>query len=221
MSKASISNHFSLAYFFNKSFRYTCPKPKPHPTARPLPLPEHKKGKLFLFCGAKQSISEMEQQKNMKRTRERGDYDETKNTKKQDLYGINFNMDTKNREVVQDNGFNTEEWDSTQLALGVFDFPWLKDGVVSKSENYYLDFEDEFSIFKAAGIDYSEETYCLCENTEASMVHFPEEELGENVWKPFESINGLELETEGMDCIWSSLLNQPHQQLQQNGGTTV
>ncbi|KAJ7967879.1 hypothetical protein O6P43_012075 [Quillaja saponaria] len=162
----------------------------------------------------------MEQEKNMKREREDANYDEKQSTKKQDIYGLNFNMNME--EVVQDNGSKTWEWDSTHLALGVFDFPWLKDGVVSKSEDYnYLDFEDEFSAVKAAAsIDFSEEGYCLSETPEASIVHIPEEELGENVWKPFEN-NGLELETEGLDCIWASLLNQPLQQHQQNGGTRV
>ncbi|KAJ1420978.1 hypothetical protein SESBI_14128, partial [Sesbania bispinosa] len=43
---------------------------------------------------------------------------------------------------------------------------------------------------------------------EVSMAHIPEANLVEDLWQPFES-NGLELEAEDVDCIWSSLLNKP------------
>nr|XP_004486383.1 uncharacterized protein LOC101501938 [Cicer arietinum]XP_004486384.1 uncharacterized protein LOC101501938 [Cicer arietinum]XP_027191612.1 uncharacterized protein LOC101501938 [Cicer arietinum] len=138
----------------------------------------------------------MEHEKN-KRAREYDDVEaeiwfsfenNNKKSKKRDVCGISFTKDKKE--------------------VGVFDFPWLKDGVISKSEDYLKDFEDNFlsplqnqdnTFFKVSyGIDFFEEYHGL-----SSMTHIPEAKLMEDVWLPFE-INGLE----DLDCIWSSLLNK-------------
>ena len=80
----------------------------------------------------------------------------------------------------------------------VFDFPWLKDGVICKSEEYFNDFEDNNTCFK---VSYDVDFF------DTSMVHhIPEAKLIEDLWLPFE-INGLELEAEDFDCVWSSLIN--------------
>ncbi|KAK7303462.1 hypothetical protein RJT34_14369 [Clitoria ternatea] len=126
------------------------------------------------------------------------------NAKKRDVYGISL-MNEKN-EVGEEKG--------CFKAVGVFDFPWLKDGVMFKSDECFFGFE--FSslehyqdiFFKASGVDFLEE-YGLCEIPEASMAHIsPEAKLMEDLWQPFESF-GLELEAEDVDCIWSFLLNKP------------
>ncbi|KAK7363883.1 hypothetical protein VNO77_06043 [Canavalia gladiata] len=152
----------------------------------------------------------MEQEK-MKRGREGEDetrMENNNNAKKRDVNGINLM-----KEVEKEEGCS-EGWES-HLALGVFDFPWLKDGVTSKLENYLFDFEDNFSTFlehedasfKAPTIDFS--GACgLCHTPEPSMPHIPETKLEDIAWKPFQS-DMLELETEDVDCIWSSLLNHP------------
>lgn len=152
----------------------------------------------------------MEHEKKKKRVRKEEDeaeivgssFENNNNAKKRDVdHGISF---MKDKEEVKEEGC----WDSNS-ALGVFDFPWLKDGVVSKYED--LGFEDNFmsslkhqDTFKAAGIDFSDEY----DTPEVSMAHIPESKLVEDVWHPFES-NGLGMEAEDVDCIWSSLLDQP------------
>ncbi|CAJ1962780.1 unnamed protein product [Sphenostylis stenocarpa] len=130
------------------------------------------------------------------------------NAKKRNVYGISF---TKEKKDMEEKDY-LKAWDS-HLAMGVFDFPWLKDGVMSKSDQC-LDFEDNFSsslehqdTFFKHDVDFYEE-YGLCVTPEASMAHIEEAKLAEDMWQPFES-NGLELETEDGDCIWSSLLNKP------------
>lgn len=158
----------------------------------------------------------------MKRGREGEDEAETagtslennNNAKKRDVYGISF---MKEKKVVVEEKGCFKAWDSTNLALGVFDFPWLKDGVMSKSEEgCFLDCEDSFlsslerqdTSFKADGIDFCEEQG-LCDAPEGSMAHIPEDKLVEDLWQPFGS-DGLELQaTEDVDCIWSFLLNKP------------
>lgn len=95
--------------------------------------------------------------------------------------------------------------DDQYKTLGVFDFPWLKDGVVSKSEDGWK-LEDVFSsplvetstvTTTIAGIEYSFSGQCLCQTTPETLLELPEDKFEE---------------TESVDCIWSSLLNQPLQQ---------
>ncbi|KAK7387648.1 hypothetical protein VNO78_22435 [Psophocarpus tetragonolobus] len=143
----------------------------------------------------------------MKRERERDDethkeYFGNNKAKKRDVSHIKFMKDVKKGKE----DCSSETWESN-LAFGVFDFPWLKDGVTSKSEDYLLDFEDNFSslleedsFFKTANIDFSQ----------AYMAHIPESKLEDIAWQPFEN-DISELEAEDVDCIWSSLLKQPLQ----------
>lgn len=148
----------------------------------------------------------------MKRARERDDETEPRSldsAKKRALYGINLARENQQKEVESTEKASSSKtpqqqpWDS-HLALGVFDFPWLKDGVMSKTEdNYFLDFEDKFSssLENQHGIHFSE-AYCYCETPETSKM------VMETVWQPFESDNGLEIKAEDVDCIWSSIVNK-------------
>ncbi|XP_020221944.1 uncharacterized protein LOC109804508 isoform X2 [Cajanus cajan] len=120
---------------------------------------------------------------------------ENNTAKKRNVYGISFTKENKEMEEKE--------------AMGVFDFPWLKDGVTSKSDDQCWDFEDNFlsslegqdTLFNA-GDDFCEEyAYDLCETPESSMAHVQEAKLVEDY--------GLELEVEDGDCIWSFLLNKP------------
>lgn len=165
----------------------------------------------------------MEQdQRNKKRAREDDDGENeigssfennNSNAKKRDVNGMSF-MKKKEEEEVEENGF-FKGWDSSHFALGVFDFPWLKDGgVMSNSDDWFLDFEDNFlqshtsSRNDHGGVDIFEECG-LCNIPEASTSHVQDAKfLEDDVGQQFEG-NGLELEAEDVDCIWSSLLNKP------------
>lgn len=88
------------------------------------------------------------------------------------------------------------------LALGVFDFPWLKDGVISKSDQEYWNFEDIFSspleydqihtptlstTPAGARIEFSNFSWqCFYDETDPDKkVEFPEDKpkLEEDVWR--------------------------------------
>ncbi|KAL5097579.1 hypothetical protein RYX36_001906 [Vicia faba] len=138
----------------------------------------------------------MEQEKN-KRARE---YDDVEGK-------IWFSFENNNNKKSKKRDKNNEVEEKGYLAFGVFDFPWLKDGVICKSEECFMDFEDSFlsllqnqdnGCFKvSSGFEFFDECDGLCEDPKTSM---------EDVWLPFE-INGLELQDEDLDCFWSSLLN--------------
>ncbi|PON78234.1 hypothetical protein TorRG33x02_238280 [Trema orientale] len=105
-------------------------------------------------------------------------------------------------------------------APSVFDFPWLKEGVVSKTEEWK--FEDAFlsqlgettstTITTATGIEFSFPGQGLYQTPVEAMLDFPEEKFDRgNEWSMLEDYdNGLEKES--LDCVWSSLLNQPLRQ---------
>ncbi|CAJ1941574.1 unnamed protein product [Sphenostylis stenocarpa] len=152
----------------------------------------------------------MEQQK-MKRARQGDDetqkewFEHDNNAKRRDVCGMKLMKDVEKEKEKE--GWSSEARES-QLALGVFDFPWLKDGVTSKSEGYFLDFEDNFSSLfeqedvssKASSVDLSN-AYGLFET--------PEAKLEDIAWQPFESDMVEHEVEEDVDCIWSSLLKHP------------
>ncbi|KAK9267597.1 hypothetical protein L1049_010027 [Liquidambar formosana] len=123
---------------------------------------------------------------NKKRGREQHQ-EEKKTAKKRD--SINFE---------DDDGFKT--WEPC-MPVGVFDFPWLSEGMISKSED--LIFEDAFSSLDhtSAALGFELSGHCLCQTPPVSDL--PDHKLDANLW-PSEG-DGLD----GVDCIWSSLLNQP------------
>ncbi|KAK7262053.1 hypothetical protein RJT34_29613 [Clitoria ternatea] len=156
-----------------------------------------------LYCERKQNSKRVDVlQVKMKRARETEEEEEEenqveclennkKNAKKRDVCGVNFM-----KEEEKDEG-------CSELALGVFDFPWLKDGVTSKSEDHLFGFQDNFSSFLE-----QEDASFKADSVESSMAHIPEAKLEDVACQPFEN-NVLELEAEDVDCIWSSLLNDP------------
>lgn len=154
----------------------------------------------------------MEHRKN-KRAREYDNDDEAESKRIMPCLENNNNKKGKKRDICGISFTNKEKKEMEEkgcLALGVFDFPWLKDGVIFKYEDNFMDFEDKFlsslegnkdTFFNVtSGFDFFEE-YGLCEAS--SMKNIPEAKLVEDVW-PFEG-NELELEAEELDCIWSSL----------------
>lgn len=155
----------------------------------------------------------MEQDKKKKRVRGEGETQkqdfENENAKRRDVNGVNLEKELEEKEGCSSSSEPEE-------ALGVFDFPWLKDGVMFKTEEYLLGFEDSFSsslekehvAAAAASVDFCKE-YGLNEIPEASMIHVPEAKLEDNAWHPIEDAGTLELKAEDVDCIWSSLLNHP------------
>ncbi|BAT88367.1 hypothetical protein VIGAN_05184100 [Vigna angularis var. angularis] len=85
----------------------------------------------------------------------------------------------------------SDAWES-ELGLGVFDFPWLKDGVRCKSEEYFLDLKDNFSSL------LEEEDASWKGNSSVDLLKVydlfesPEEKLEHIAWQPFEIyINGV------------------------------
>lgn len=137
--------------------------------------------------------------------------------------------------------YKTSDSDSN-LALGVFDFPWLKDGVISKPED--LNFEDAFSS-PLAVLDVDTSTLTTSSTTpghgnlssplavlddqfsfsgqcfyhdqtdhpDALLLDFPKDKLEIDLWRPRDLNQDDGSKTEaGEDCIWSSLLKQPLQQ---------
>ncbi|XP_035545249.1 uncharacterized protein LOC118348239 [Juglans regia] len=126
--------------------------------------------------------------------------------KKQDLKGIDFK---ENR----NDSSNVKTLDSSlALEVGVFDFPWLKDGVISKSED--CRFEDAFfssliydmNSTNSTDIEFSGKSLC---QTSEELLYLPENKSNDNLFRPVPEGDGSEME--GVDCIWSSLLSQPLQ----------
>ena len=102
---------------------------------------------------------------------------------------------------------------SLALDEGVFDFPWLKDGMISKSEDWKLDDTFSSSLYDTsstneAGIDEFPAGQCLCQTPEpAVLLNKPddhEEKFDDNLRRPQED--------DGLGCIWTSLLSEPLQQ---------
>ncbi|CAB4305961.1 unnamed protein product [Prunus armeniaca] len=127
----------------------------------------------------------------------------------------------------------------SHCALGVFDFPWLKDGIISQSEEW-INFEDVFSSpvlalddtptfttssnpghgisiddqfsFSAAGRCFYQ-THDQSDNQELLLDFPPAKDKLEGPSPRDLNQDDDGLENEGADCIWTFLLNQPlHQQ---------
>lgn len=93
-------------------------------------------------------------------------------------------------------------------SVGVFDFPWLKEGMISKSDDWK--FEDGFSSSfvdhdntGAGGVEFSDQTTWLDQTT--PLPDFPDDKFGaeDSLWR-FQGDDGLN----GVDCIWSSIPDQ-------------
>lgn len=153
---------------------------------------------------------ELEKLNKKKRARE-GDHEEDQdssddiNAKKQHLKGV---------DLEENNGESSDVKtvdSSSALDVGVFDFPWLKDGMISKSEEWRLEdaFSSSFIYDTSTTTNGVEDTgQCVCQTPEA-LPDFPEDKF-DDLWQQAREDGGLEME--GVDCIWSFLLNQPLQQ---------
>lgn len=87
------------------------------------------------------------------------------------------------------------------VALGVFDFPWMHEGIISKSEDWdYL--QDAFSS--------SLEDTCFRSRIQISESTFYESSCA--TADEDKRVNFNQSDEQEMDCIWASLLNQPLQQ---------
>lgn len=133
-----------------------------------------------------------------------------KNAKKQDLTpnrNITFNFNDK---YYPHDDCDSCDSSDDHSALGVFDFPWLHEGMISKAEDWT--FEDTFSsslndpCSPAGGMEFTRQ--CLYDSpkiiptTCSQCDHKFEEKV---IW-PLKSDGELELE--GFDCVWNSLVNQ-------------
>lgn len=140
--------------------------------------------------------------------------DKRKQTKRQ-LESLNDNIND-----LSSTSYISHDQNSSVETPGVFDFPWLKDGLVAKSEE--SKFEDVFlsqlgettttttTITTATGIEFSFPGQCLYQTPIEAMLDFPEEKFGqENEWYSTFEDDDIGLEKESLDCVWSSLLNQP------------
>ncbi|KAL2475807.1 Uncharacterized protein Adt_36543 [Abeliophyllum distichum] len=91
---------------------------------------------------------------------------------------------------------------------GVFDFPWLKEGVIFKG-NEYLELQDTFGsssylqeeipcIFTANLDQFSVENLCVCPCLDQNFGD--DYKIDENYLCTFQ---------DPVDCIWSSVIDQP------------
>ncbi|KAF2311952.1 hypothetical protein GH714_027582 [Hevea brasiliensis] len=129
----------------------------------------------------------------------------TEDSKKQHL---NIDIGNINKELSSyDHEDNSEICESSDnhLALGVFDFPWLKEGTISKSEEWCFEDSFEFSLHDTcttASLAHEFSGQYLCETPETFVesIDIPLYKFEEIVWS---------LEMENADCAWGSMLNQP------------
>lgn len=138
--------------------------------------------------------------------------DKKKQAKRQ-LESLNDNITD-----LSSTSYTSPDHDSDVAAPGVFDFPWLKEGVVSKLEEWR--FEDLFlsqlgetttTVTTATGIEFSFPGQCLYQTPVEAMLEFPDEKFDqENKWSKLEDDD--DMGKESLDCVWSSLLNQPLRQ---------
>lgn len=122
-------------------------------------------------------------------------------------YKCNHSGDSSNSSSITGNSScktssSSDSQDYCDLALGVFDFPWLKDGVISKSDQEYWNFEDVFSspleydqihtttlstTSAGARIEFSNFSWqCFYDETDPDkQVEYPEDKpkLEEDVWR--------------------------------------
>lgn len=125
-----------------------------------------------------------------------------KTAKKQHL---NIEIGSINIEVSSyDHDDNNQICESSDnyLALGVFDFPWLKEGVISKWEDWCFQDSFEFSLHEsyttaALAHEFSDQYLSETSETIVESTDIPSGKFEESVWP---------LEMENADC---TLLNQP------------
>ncbi|KAF8031655.1 hypothetical protein BT93_D0770 [Corymbia citriodora subsp. variegata] len=141
---------------------------------------------------------------------------------KRQLVGIscehsNNHEDHRDKKLEEKSNCNDEaldEWDYCMSSLGVFDFPWLREGdgmIFGSEEDGESKVEDTFPFSLSFPADHGME-FCeplSCQNNSASLLDSPGDH--HDVRSPdrqqLSAPGGDDLE--GLDCIWSSVLNQP------------
>ena len=155
----------------------------------------------------------MERDQKKKRARREEDFyynDIQQPTEKQDTVHYSNSVRGKSEDSSSKDDSDCYMASENHMALGVFDFPWMREGIVSKSEDWdYL--EDTFSssledTYFRSGIKFYE--YLYETNPANALTNFDEEK---RVFNESDDGHGHGQELE-MDCIWGALLNQPLQQ---------
>ncbi|KAA8537255.1 hypothetical protein F0562_027058 [Nyssa sinensis] len=138
---------------------------------------------------------------NCRKRRREGD-EKKEWAKKVDLSYFDDYLDNNNKE----NSYETCKCDDPFMAVGVFDFPWLKEGVIFKtddSEEFEEAFAsctyvDEASPVVTADLELSGQSQILCKSLTPLNFH-DDDKFEDNL--PSLQVDEL--------CIWSSVLDQP------------
>lgn len=97
-------------------------------------------------------------------------------------------LDSHKHQKVEITGRDDEENSKRDdyLELGVFDFPWRKESLISKSEEEDWCFEDSFfnNSCTTAAVESEFPDQCLSENAEnfTKSIDFPSDNFEETVW---------------------------------------
>ncbi|GMP75942.1 hypothetical protein CsSME_00032849 [Camellia sinensis var. sinensis] len=137
----------------------------------------------------------MEREKRNKRARESGreTTELMKNAKKLDL--TSTHSDEYDKENSFNSSFHDDPSNNMTTSSGIFDFPWLKEGMIFKSDDTGLEFEDAFASCSCPSIN----------PTASPALESPGHSFYEDDLWSFKVD-----ELDGTDWIWSSLiLDQP------------
>lgn len=163
-----------------------------------------------------------------KRGRE-GDVEEDKvdtsgnTSSKRQLVGVSYehsnNHEDHGDQKLEDEGnCNDEaldEWDFCMSSLGVFDFPWLREGdgmIFGSEEDGESKAEDAFSFLPSfAAADHGTELCELLPSCQNSALLLDSPGDNHDTLSPDQQQSPAQGgdDLEGLDCIWSSVLNQP------------
>ncbi|EXB64626.1 hypothetical protein L484_017958 [Morus notabilis] len=161
--------------------------------------------------------------KNKKRTRDQGEEQGMKHLSEKKRAKFRQEQQGYTNDIMSSTStsYGSPEHDSGAAeAQGVFDFPWLKDGVVAKysDEWKFEELEDVFTsqlsseisttttttITTHAGIQLSFPGQCLCQTPVEAVLEFPDEKFDEEKECPLLSDYAFDT-TESLDCIWGAL----------------
>ncbi|GMP75941.1 hypothetical protein CsSME_00032849 [Camellia sinensis var. sinensis] len=154
----------------------------------------------------------MEREKRNKRARESGreTTELMKNAKKLDL--TSTHSDEYDKENSFNSSFHDDPSNNMTTSSGIFDFPWLKEGMIFKSDDTGLEFEDAFASCSCPSINPTASpalespghSFCMSATTLQNIHDNNKIADEDDLW----SFKVDELD--GTDWIWSSLiLDQP------------
>jgi len=105
------------------------------------------------------------------------------------------------------------EWDYCMSSLGVFDFPWLREGdgmIFGSEEDGESKVEDAFPFSPSFTADHGME-FCeplSCQNSALLLDSLEDDHGMLSLGQQQLTAQGSD-DLEGLDCIWSSVLDQP------------